>query len=59
MKGNKPINYEKSEIEIKHSLNTLKRHGININLLENIVARLDAKTLFDGDDGPFKELKNL
>ena len=48
--------FEKSEIEITNAISTLKRHGINLNLPANLVKQFEAKTLFDGDDGLFKEL---
>ena len=56
MEGNKQKSAEKTELEISFAISTLKRYGINVNLPEHIVKRLEAKTLFDGDDGLFKEL---
>lgn len=51
-----PPDFEMSEIEIANALSTLQRHGININLPENLAKRFSAITLFDGDDFLFKEL---
>lgn len=48
--------FEAKEVEISKAIGTLKRHGININLPEALVKQLQATTLFDGDDGLFKEL---
>ena len=55
----KSSSFEKSSIEITHALSTLKRHGINIQLPEHLVKQFEAITLFDGDDGLFKELIKL
>jgi len=52
----KPPSFEKSSFEITDALSTLKKHGINVQLPEHLVKQLDATTLFDGDDGLFKEL---
>ena len=52
----KSPSFEKSSFEITDALSTLKRYGINIQLPEHLVKQLDATTLFDGDDGLFKEL---
>ena len=52
----KSPSFEKSSIEIAHALSTLKRHGINIQLPKHLIKKFDATTLFDGDDGLFKEL---
>ncbi len=51
-----PSSFEEKELEITNAISTLKRHGINIELPENLAKRFAAKTLFDGDDGLFKEL---
>ena len=51
-----PPSFEKSSFEISYALSTLKRHGINIELPKNLVQKFDPITLFDGDDGLFKEL---
>jgi hypothetical protein len=48
--------FAKKEIEITEAISTLKRHGININLPENLQKDIAATTLFDGDDGLFKDL---
>ena len=55
----KSPSFEKSSIEITNALSTLKRHGINIQLPKHLVEQFDATTLFDGDDGLFKELIKL
>ena len=55
----KSPSFEKSSIEITSALSTLKRHGINIELPKDLVKKFDATTLFDGDDGLFKELIKL
>ena len=51
--------FETSEIEITNALSKLKRHGLNIKLPESLVKKFEATTLFDGDDGLFKELIKL
>ena len=56
MKDYIPPSFEEQELEITNAISTLKRHGINIQLPENLAKRFAAKTLFDGDDGLFKEL---
>jgi hypothetical protein len=56
MKDYIPPSFEEQELEITNAISTLKRHGINIQLSENLSKRFAAKTLFDGDDGLFKEL---
>jgi len=50
--------FNEKEVEISKAISTLKRHGININLPEVMTTQLQATTLFDGDDGLFKELIN-
>ena len=55
----KSPSFEKSTFEITSALSTLKRHGINVELPNNLVKKFDATTLFDGDDGLFKELIKL
>ena len=51
--------FESSELAISSAISQLKRHGININLPEQLQKNIQAHTLFDGDDGLFKEiLKN-
>jgi hypothetical protein len=50
--------FNEKEVEISKAISTLKRHGININLPEAMAKQLQATTLFDGDDGLFKELIN-
>ncbi len=56
MKDYIPPSFEEKELEITNAISTLKRHGINIQLPENLSKQFAAKTLFDGDDGLFKEL---
>ena len=46
------------EEEISSAIGVLKRHGLNINLPENLKKQIQAYTLFDGDDALFKELIN-
>ena len=55
----KSPSFEKSTFEITSALSTLKRHGLNVELPKNLVKKFDATTLFDGDDGLFKELIKL
>lgn len=48
--------FELKELEISNAISQLKRHGLNINLAEEIQKQIQAHTLFDGDDALFKEL---
>lgn len=48
--------FSEKELEISRALSTLKRHGLNIKLPESLIKQLEATTLFEGDDGLFKEL---
>jgi len=51
--------FESQELAISSAISQLKRHGININLPEQLQKSIQAHILFDGDDGLFKEiLKN-
>ena len=51
--------FESQELAISSAISQVKRHGININLPEQLQKSIQAHILFDGDDGLFKEiLKN-
>ena len=51
-----PMDFQTTENEIARAISDLKRHGINLNLPTEIKNQISAQTLFDGDDGLFKEL---
>lgn len=51
-----PNDFQKTELEISHAISTLRRNGFNIQLPNSMVKKLQATTLFDGDDALFKEL---
>jgi len=52
--------FEKIELEVTQSLSTLKRHGIKLNIPEQLTKKISHTSLFDGSDGLFKELiKNI
>jgi hypothetical protein len=52
--------FEKIELEVTQSLSTLKRHGIRLNIPEQLTKKISHTSLFDGSDGLFKELiKNI
>ena len=48
--------FKKKEVEISEAISVLKRHGLNINLPEELLKKIQATVLFDGDDGLFKDL---
>jgi hypothetical protein len=48
--------FESQELAISSAISQLKRHGININLPEQLQKSIKAHILFDGDDGLFKEI---
>ena len=48
--------FSDKEVQISNALGVLKRHGLNIQLPEELFKQIQALTLFDGDDGLFKEL---
>lgn len=48
--------FESQELAISSAISQLKRHGININLPEQLQKKIQAHTLFDGDDGLFKDI---
>lgn len=48
--------FELQELAISSAISQLKRHGININLPEQLQKSIKAHILFDGDDGLFKEI---
>jgi hypothetical protein len=48
--------FEKVTQEIADAISTLRRHGMQINLPEDLRKRFDNLILFDGDDGLFKSL---
>jgi hypothetical protein len=48
--------FESRELAISSAISQLKRHGININLPEQLQKTIQAHTLFDGDDGLFKDI---
>ncbi len=56
MKKYIPPSFTASEIEITNAISTLQRHGIKVNLPDKLAKQIQANTLFDGDDGLFKEL---
>jgi len=56
MKDYIPPSFEEKELEITNAISTLKRYGINLDIPESLAKRFEAKTLFNGDDGLFKEL---
>lgn len=51
-----PLSFEESDHQIQIALGQLKKHGLNITLPDSIAKRIQATTLFDGDDSLFKEL---
>ena len=52
--------FEKIELEVTQSLSTLKRHGIKLNIPDQLTKKISHTSLFDGSDGLFKELiKNI
>jgi hypothetical protein len=44
--------------EVTDAFSTLRRHGLNLNLSEDLQKTFDNDILFDGDDGLFKSLIN-
>ena len=44
--------------EVTDAFATLRRHGLNLNLSEDLQKKFDKDILFDGDDGLFKSLLN-
>ena len=56
MLADNTTSFEQREVQITRALGILKRNGISLNLPETVLKDVQAKILFDGDDGMFKEL---
>ena len=48
--------FKRKEEEISKAIATLRRYELNIKLPSSITKQIEASTLFDGNDGLFKEL---
>lgn len=54
----KPPDFQAISKEVTDAFATLRRHGLNLNLSEDLQKKFDKDILFDGDDGLFKSLIN-
>ena len=48
--------FKRKEEEISKAIATLRRYELNIKLPSSVTKQIEASTLFDGNDGLFKEL---